>query len=148
MAKINLSIPGELKEQMDQLPGRQWSQIATRAFENAVKMQILKGTDMSEAIERLRASKQEVAEEDRAEGTKFGKTWAMEEANGMEPRAVVALDKNAQTIDGLYHVLEEFGFDWEYVLSLFEREKGGRPISDEEGPGSSAAGAKLVKDEV
>jgi uncharacterized protein YukE len=155
MAKINLSIPDELKAQMDALPGRQWSQVAARAFQNEVKLQTLKGENMSEALERLRASKQQVADEDRAVGAEIGKEWAMTKATWKDLRAVAGVAEEADkwpdadllTFDGLWKTLKNIDWDDEDVLALFGHEKNDPPPSDELAEGF-IEGARQVKDEV
>jgi uncharacterized protein YukE len=135
MAKINLSIPDELKAQMDALPSRQWSQVAARAFWNEVKLQTLKGENMSEALERLRASKQQAADRDRAAGAIRGQEWAKSAASWDALRVVgelAATPKVEVTFDMLAEALkEELEWDYEEVLELFGRDKHAMKPSDE-----------------
>jgi hypothetical protein len=147
MAKINLSIPDELKEQMDTLPGRQWSQVATRAFEIYVRQHKVTGANMSEAIERLRASREKVAGEDHANGVELGKKWAMERAEWDELRAVASLEECKRDSVNFFAFMENIGFDDEGVLALFHRDVDDPPISDEMVAGF-VEGAELVHDQV
>src|ERR1700682_3412636 len=43
MAKMNVSIPDELKQQMDQWPDVNWSRVAQEAFSTVVEINQLKG---------------------------------------------------------------------------------------------------------
>jgi uncharacterized protein YukE len=109
MAKINLSIPDELKAQMDALPSRQWSGVAARAFSYEVKKQTLKGENMTEAIERLLASKEEVDNRDYDKGEAAGRNWAMKYASWEGIRAIATLHRDqtsSHNLTGLLCVLE------------------------------------------
>lgn len=81
MARINLSIPDDLKESMDNLKDVNWSEVAREAFQTAVTIHSLRSSNMEQAgIERLRASKKSNEERQRAEGVQFGKNYALEHA--------------------------------------------------------------------
>ena len=82
MAKVNLSVPDELKAQMDALD-LNWSKVARDAFEHAINVEKLKenSMDMEAGIARLRVSKQQNDEREQAEGVVKGKRWAIEDAN-------------------------------------------------------------------
>lgn len=93
MARINLSIPDETKEQMDRFTGENWSKVAQDAFVTRLNILKLKGIDMEAAgIERLRASKAKNAEREYAQYFEEGKQWALESAEYDEARRVADLD--------------------------------------------------------
>lgn len=77
MATLNISLPDELKMRMD-ANHENWSAIARRAFELQLNSTMKVGADMESVIERLRASKQKIEQEQRPEWTKEGREWAME----------------------------------------------------------------------
>jgi len=94
MAKINLSIPDELKEQMDALPDVNWSGVAKEAFANLVNIHQLRSRDMNEAgLERLRASRKNVEEHNHADGVRLGKEWALNEAEYDELERVASIEE-------------------------------------------------------
>jgi len=76
MATLNISLPDELKMRMD-ATNENWSAIARRAFELQLNSTMKVGEDMEAVIERLRASKQKIEQEQRPEWTKEGREWAM-----------------------------------------------------------------------
>lgn len=81
MARINLSIPDDLKESMDNLKDVNWSEVAREAFQTAVTIHSLRSSNMEQAgIERLRASKKSNEERQHAEGVKAGKDYALNHA--------------------------------------------------------------------
>ncbi|HQU88057.1 MAG TPA: hypothetical protein PK620_04885 [Denitromonas sp.] len=81
MARINLSIPDDLKESMDNLKDVNWSEVAREAFQTTVTIHSLRSSNMEQAgIERLRASKNSNEERQRAEGVKAGKDYALNHA--------------------------------------------------------------------
>lgn len=83
MARINVSIPDELKDQMDSLPRVNWSRVAQEAFSTTVRLESLKGQDVSTetiGLERLRASRASFSDEEEARGVSEGKQWALRDA--------------------------------------------------------------------
>lgn len=83
MARINLSISDELKEQMEGLQGENWSKVAQDAFAQRVAfLNNFKGADMQEAgLERLRASRETYGVSEFGEGAARGKRWALKSAD-------------------------------------------------------------------
>lgn len=131
MARINLSIPDELKEQMDTFPDENWSRVAQEAFATHLLITQLKGTDMQAAgIERLRASKRTNSEREHAEGVELGKEWALNYAEYQDLEAVAKL---GESIGGewcapgaAFHVLEAIGADgnsYEDTVNMFETDE-------------------------
>lgn len=95
MARVNLSVPDQLKSDMDGFD-LNWSAIAQEAFSNQIAIQRLKERNMhTEAgIERLRASKVSNTERTRAEGSRLGKEWALQHATYDELQRVAELSKS------------------------------------------------------
>jgi hypothetical protein len=91
MARINLSIPDELRDQMDQWPEVNWSKVAQDAFSLQVEIQSLKGKSPQDAgIARLRAREQN-GEKLFAEGVAIGKEWALDRCSYDELERVAKL---------------------------------------------------------
>ena len=111
--RINLSIPGELKERMDQLTDLNWSKVAQDAFETQIEIYELKAKDMNQeaGLVRLRASKKTNAEREEAEGTAAGKLWALEVAEYDELAKVAALNDNYRPTPGARELAEAVGRD-------------------------------------
>lgn len=115
MARINLSIPDELKEQMDSFADENWSRVAQDAFVHQVEINRLKGTDMQAAsIERLRASKQTSHEREHAEGFALGKEWALNKAEYNDLATVADMREG---IGGQHHAL---GLAFEVIEAIGE----------------------------
>lgn len=92
MARINLSIPDETKEQMDKFPSENWSKVALEAFLTRIKLLKIQEVDMDAAgLERLRASRASNGEREYAEGVQQGKRWALHKAQYDELKRVADL---------------------------------------------------------
>lgn len=92
MARINLSIPDDVKEQMDSFTSENWSKVALEAFNTRIKILKLMEVDMDAAgLERLRSSKAQNSEREHADGYRQGKDWALNVASFDELERVVAL---------------------------------------------------------
>ncbi|MGR9055505.1 hypothetical protein ACU8NH_06255 [Rhizobium leguminosarum] len=101
MATLNISLPDELKMRMD-ATNENWSAIARRAFELQLKSTMSIGEDdMNTVIERLRASKQKIEEEQRPEWIEDGRKWAMgtAEYDELERVAQLAEQLDAEAMD-------------------------------------------------
>jgi uncharacterized protein YukE len=150
MANMNISVPDKLKERMDKLKGSasvNWSRVAAHAFDLEVRSRTLEVTEMAEAIERLRAKREQYEQKVRADGVEAGKTWALQKADWGDIVVVVAMSDDA-SVNDLYRVLSDQGFGKEDFASLFGREAHQIGlISDEEAQGF-VEGVKLVHDEV
>jgi len=150
MANMNISVPDELKERMDKLKGSapvNWSRVAAQAFDLEVRSRTLEVTEMAEAIERLRAKREQYEQKVRAEGVEAGKMWALQKADWEDIVAVVAMSDDA-SVNDLYHVLSDQCFGEEDFARLFGREAHQIGlISNEEAQGF-VEGVKLVHDEV
>lgn len=95
MAKMNISVPEDLRERMVGL-NCNWSAIAQDAFAHAVRIEELKGAgdDTRAGLARLRGDKQRNSAIERAEGHQHGMTWALEDASYDELKnGVQSLDR-------------------------------------------------------
>lgn len=93
MARVTVYVPDDLKAEMDAAgDDLNWSNIAQGAFRDAITSNRLKHgvKDMSDVIERLRASKRRVQAEERAYGQEAGKKWAAEYAEYDELERLMA----------------------------------------------------------
>ena len=81
MARINVSIPDELKATMDNIEDVNWSEVARNAFDREVrKRKRIDGMNTAAITERLRASYEDQREDDKENGSIFGGSWAAEAA--------------------------------------------------------------------
>lgn len=113
MARVNLSIPDELRQSMDGL-NCNWSSIARDAFAHAIAIEQLKnnGKDMEAGVVRLKADKFRHSEREHAEGYQHGVTWALEEASYDELREGAVLDgESKESMEWVVQVLGATGFD-------------------------------------
>lgn len=92
MARVNISIPDELKASMDGL-NCNWSAIAQEAFTQVVEIEQLKSNNqgLEAGLVRLRGNKRMNAERESTEGFIHGQTWALEEAKYDELRELAQL---------------------------------------------------------
>jgi hypothetical protein len=151
MATLNISLPDDLKERMERVSGVKWSRVAAEAFEREVKSRTLEGTDMTAAIERLKASRAKSEENDRQSGIEAGKAWAMREAEWDVLCTVACLDEDDPNCEegagfGLWGILHKQGYEGRYLAELFGCE-GLDDLSDASAAGF-IIGARLVKEEV
>ena len=93
MARMNISIPDQLRERMSPLDRKvNWSEVAQAAFEREVSSRSFTGEDMEQVVERLRASKASFLEQsERAQGKRHGQNWAKTHASFNELRTVANL---------------------------------------------------------
>jgi hypothetical protein len=95
MARINLSIPDEIKEKIDQLKTENWSKIAQDAFNNHIQLLEIKEVSMKEGdLERLRQSRDKFFELSNAEGVELGKEWALNSEYADIERVSALADEN------------------------------------------------------
>jgi hypothetical protein len=93
MARINLSIPDDLRTRMSALDNRfNWSEVAQAAFEREVSAATFNGENMDSVIERLRASKEEYDAEERGDGLRHGREWAKLTASFKDLRAISKIE--------------------------------------------------------
>jgi hypothetical protein len=105
--RTTISIPDDLKEQMDAIGDRvNWSAVAAQAFRAKVfEIQARKGTKMKKAdiVKRMKAA-QEADTEDYDDGKQAGREWAASQAT---PKALRRLTAYMQKYDH-----EPMGHDW------------------------------------
>jgi hypothetical protein len=126
MAKLNLYVPDDLKARMDAVSDNvNWSEVARPAFQAAVaNYEHRKGRNMTTAIERLRASKQETVVSEEASGKAEGRRWAENYASYDDLRRVAkitAADLEAEhgAYEALFATLGENVSDDELWECLF-----------------------------
>ena len=132
MERMNISLPDELKAQMDAVAGVNWSEIARDAFATALKIHQLREVNMEQAqIERLRASKTKNADREKAEGIEAGHDWALNRAEYDELARVVDLsDQNEVTALDLGFAIYGPDADNRDALDVLENEFDGAKLSD------------------
>lgn len=81
MARVNLSLPDDLKARMDGL-NQNWSEVAKAAFEHVVELEELRasGNEHEAGLQRLREEKRKNGARQEAEGERQGRSWALETA--------------------------------------------------------------------
>ena len=91
MARMNISVPDELKARMDEITESNWSRVAQDAFEHHLlkRTSTMETTDIEGVATRLRASKQLGEKEDAELGQEAGHEWAMKTAEYHELQRVV-----------------------------------------------------------
>ena len=88
---VSVSVPQELREEMTKFPEENWSAVAQEAFRKRLSEPAAKQkgrSKMESAIERLRKSKEKAESEDHKLGLESGSTWAKEEAEWAELKAL------------------------------------------------------------
>ena len=101
MPKISIYVSSEMKASMDDAEREvNWSAIAQRAFEAELNyvISIKEVKDMSEVIERLRASKQKSAADEIADAKSLGVEWAKLHAEYNELRRMSMVDTDGLDI--------------------------------------------------
>jgi hypothetical protein len=103
MARVSIYVPDPMKVQMDEIGERvNWSNAAQEAFAREIHRTAWpKEPTMENVIERLRASKLEFENREKAEGLKHGREWAMRYAPYDTMRKMVAIDLQRAS-DGSY----------------------------------------------
>jgi hypothetical protein len=101
MARLNISIPDDLRESMEGL-NCNWSAVAQEAFAHAVQLEQLKGQsqDQEAGLARLRVDKQRHSGLERAQGFQHGQSWALEDASYDELKSGVQAT-DAADVDGV-----------------------------------------------
>jgi len=86
--RTTISVPTDVKEQMDKVEGVNWSAVATRAFE-AKLLEVQSEMNVKtteEAIARLKAADEAEKNEMHQQGKKAGRRWAMQESTPKQLR--------------------------------------------------------------
>jgi hypothetical protein len=105
MAKLNIYVPDELKQRMDAVGDINWSDVARPSFYAALAThEQRRNPSMENAIERLRASKEETIKQDELQGKRDGRHWAENSASYEELRRVAKIDLD-DISDDMVHVL-------------------------------------------
>ncbi|MCB1438137.1 MAG: hypothetical protein KDJ63_00030 [Nitratireductor sp.] len=106
MARVSISVPDDLKTQMDGRDDVNWSSIARRAFELEIQSKVIVegNLEMNGVIERLRASKERGEHENRIHWIENGAGWAAHKAEFEELERMV--DINPDEFDSNQALLE------------------------------------------
>jgi hypothetical protein len=126
--RTTISVPAELRRRMDKVKEDvNWSALACRAFEEKLGEIASKKEEknMSDIIERLRASKRKSASADHKEGVRDGETWAKNHAEAVELELLekfveqTCVDFHASNISEIY---ESGDHDpaWDIVENIYE----------------------------
>jgi hypothetical protein len=122
MANLNIYIPDDLKARIDAVgTGVNWSEAVRPAIKATLTVhEQRRNQNMTTAIERLRASKEEDAQTDRTEGHAAGRKWAETDASYKELKrlsdqdALDGMDALKEAVDPNDHLtndeLLEFAF--------------------------------------
>lgn len=105
MARMNISIPDDVKSDIDGISGINWSAVATEAFRSVVLNHKAKVTDMNAVVDRLRACKQRYETEEKQFGEEYGRKWAAETAEFEELTKLDDLTEIPQELDDLYDLI-------------------------------------------
>ena len=85
MARMSISMPDQLKVEMDAIGSVNWSALAVEAFQRVVrKSRKVDAMNTEQVVERLRASYEETKSADQEEGHTTGVSWASETAEAAE----------------------------------------------------------------
>ncbi len=85
MARMNISIPDQLKDKMDAIGSVNWSALAAEVFERQVrKSRKVDAMNIEQVYERLEASYEESEVAVQEEGYMAGVSWASKTAEAME----------------------------------------------------------------
>lgn len=119
MAKINLTIPDDLKEKMSGYTNANWSRVASEAFAQAIEKEKLMALDMND-IEKVAARfKAEIVKEE-SHCEEAGDRWAREYASANQMKAIDATEDEcyAETMDVIaQEYYEEFRIRfWEEMI--------------------------------
>jgi hypothetical protein len=116
MARINLTLPDELKARMDK-HDINWSQTAAEAFEekmNAIESKFV-GNTMGDAIARLKASKLEMNNESKKEGYETGIKWAMQSAKYVNLKRLAEIESYSE-FETIHELADYIEVDnWEFT---------------------------------
>ena len=121
MARINLSIPDGIKQEMDGIDGINWSSVAAEAFQEVITRNKPRGDSMNEIKERLMASKARYEKEMMETGETYGRDWAKESA---EYEDLLRLRKSEASPESVRELVEQIvddptdGYDFNETLRL------------------------------
>ena len=112
MAKMTISIPDHIREQMTALDARvNWSALAAEVFDREVrKSKKVDAMNTEQVVERLRASYEETKSADQEEGHTAGVDWASTDAEAAE---LAWMDENEESAADYLH-------EWRVDDSPFE----------------------------
>jgi hypothetical protein len=92
---FNITVPAELRKEMDGVEGANWSQVATEAF----RAKVLEfrsqtgGETMDDVLKRMKAAAERDANADRAAGKVAGRDWVVRQVGHASPKQLRRLDE-------------------------------------------------------
>lgn len=126
MARINLSIPDGMKQQMDEISGVSWSSVAAVAFEKFITQHKTRGDSMSEVKERLLASKARYEAEMIETGESYGRDWGKNEAEYEQLLSLQKSEEYPESFRELFGLVADDpndGYEYEgFLASVFGHE--------------------------
>ena len=124
MARVNVSVPDELRGEMDGIDGVNWSALAADAWRRVVEQhRRVDETDEAGIVARLRAGYAETADLDRDDGHACGVTWAATTASYRELEQLWVWGDDAPARLARWDV-EGSTFEWDAPEAFWE-EAGG-----------------------
>jgi hypothetical protein len=105
MARTTISLPDDLKKEMEQYKEANWSSLAASAFRAEIdrlkaKQQLLEGKSMNAAIERLKKSRKTFAMGANIRGHDAGTQWALTKAAYADLKAIHDRWEHLELYDG------------------------------------------------
>ena len=117
-ARINLSVPDDLKAEMDSIESVNWSSVASDAFRRVVQQQKQWGSTMSDAVNRMRASKERFEKDMQERGEADGRQWVLEAAEYETAKSVAEFEFRDFDRGELRSAVEdEIDGDWDAFLA-------------------------------
>jgi hypothetical protein len=101
MARISIYVTDDLKKRIDAAGDDtiNWSEVARPALSAALAaFEHRKGKNMTTAVERLRASKQETEQDEKVQGTSDGRNWAENDAEYIWLRRLYEMDDRPEEL--------------------------------------------------
>lgn len=107
MARINLSIPDGIKQEMDGIDGVNWSSVAADAFQEVITRNKPRGDSMNEIKERLMASKARYEKEMTETGEGYGRDWAKNDAEYEELLRLQKCENYPEALSELFWMIAD-----------------------------------------
>jgi len=133
MRRMNISIPDDLRDRMDQHPDVNWSSLAQSTFELEIRSKAQGTGDMEQVIERLKASREQADLKCKPQWIAYGVAYASNKAEYDELRRLSHIEPE-YILDnsGGYNLLKELASardgvpaDEAETIGFFEEAMGG-----------------------
>lgn len=115
MARINLTLPDDLKRKMDDVSAN-WSAIAAVAFKKVVDLETLCITEnaMNAVVLRLKKSKEEYEQEVAKQARELGQSWGAQHASFKHLKQLDRLHGEGMAFSGWHQFCQILGIDADY----------------------------------